>query len=90
MSQGHGGVDVAKDRADGDHPVADGERIAQPPAAVEAFAQRCAETAVRVVFEATGGDDRLPAEASAAAVAASMDPFGPGSVRPEAVCRSLP
>jgi transposase len=38
MPQVHVGVDVAKDWLDVHHPVAGSERIANAPAAVEAFA----------------------------------------------------
>lgn len=67
MAQTFLGVDVAKDWLDISDRNGRAERIDNTPEAVQAFAVRSAETAVRIVFEATGGYDRLLAEALAAA-----------------------
>ena len=67
LPQVHVGVDVARDWLDVHHPAEGARRLANTPEAVRAFAGTSAETAVHVVFEATGGYDRWLAEALAAA-----------------------
>ena len=57
------GVDVAKDWLDVHHPLRGARRIANTPAAARSFASSCAEQSARVVFEASGGYDRVLREA---------------------------
>jgi transposase len=61
------GVDVAKDWLDVHHPGRGARRIDNAPAAVRVFASACAEEGVWIVFEASGGYDRLLREALEAA-----------------------
>lgn len=53
------GVDVAKGWLDIHHPGRGAHRIENTPAAVRAFAAASAKTGLWVVFEASGGYDRL-------------------------------
>jgi transposase len=61
------GVDVAKNWLDVHHPGRSARRIENTPAAVRAFAVTSARAGVWVVFEASGGYDRLLREALEAA-----------------------
>ena len=53
------GVDVAKDWLDVHHPRRGARRIDNTPAAVQVFTAACARERVWVVFEASGGYDRV-------------------------------
>jgi transposase len=53
------GVDVAKDWLDVYHPGRGARRINNTPAAVRVFAAACARECVWIIFEASGGYDRL-------------------------------
>ncbi len=53
------GVDVAKDWLDVHHPLHGAMRIANTPAAAQSFAASCAKQAAWLVFEASGGYDRV-------------------------------
>lgn len=57
------GVDVAKDWLDVHHPLRGARRIANTPAAARSFAGSCAKQGAWVVFEASGGYDRVLREA---------------------------
>lgn len=61
------GVDVAKDWLDIHHPRRGAHRIDNTPAAARAFAKACTKEGVWVVFEASGGYDRVLREALEAA-----------------------
>lgn len=61
------GVDVAKDWLDVHHPRCGARRIANAPAAVRRFAAACAREDAWIIFEASGGYDRLLREALEAA-----------------------
>jgi transposase len=61
------GVDVAKDWLDVYHPDHGARRIENTPKAVRAFAASSAEAGLWIVFEASGGYDRLLREALQAA-----------------------
>lgn len=61
------GVDIAKDWLDVHHPGHKVRRIDSAPAAVRTFAASCAKQGAWVIFEATGGYDRLLREALEAA-----------------------
>ena len=65
------GVDVAKDWLDIHHPGRSARRIENSPAAVRAFAVTSAKDGAWVVFEASGGYDRLLREALEAQASAS-------------------
>ena len=56
------GVDVPKDWLDVHHPGRGARRIANTPAAARSFAALCAKQEAWVVFEASGGYDRVPRE----------------------------
>ncbi len=53
------GVDVAKDWLDVHHPGRGARRIANTPAAAQSFAALCVKQEAWVVFEASGGYDRV-------------------------------
>ncbi|MRI55314.1 IS110 family transposase [Methylobacterium sp. DB1607] len=57
------GVDVAKDWLDVHHPLHGAKRIANTPAAARSFAASCAKQGAWLVFEASGGYDRVLREA---------------------------
>jgi transposase len=57
------GVDVAKEWLDVHHPLRGASRIANAPAATRSFAGSCAKQGAWVVFEASGGYDRVLREA---------------------------
>lgn len=59
MDQIHIGVDVAKAWRDICHPARGAKRIETTPAGVRSFAQAAAREGVRVIFEASGGHDRV-------------------------------
>lgn len=61
------GVDVAKDWLDVHHPDRGAHRIDNAPARVRTFAADCAKKGAWVIFEASGGYDRLLREALEAA-----------------------
>jgi len=61
------GVDVAKDWLDVHHPRRGARRIENTPSAVRSFATSSAKAGVWIVFEASGGYDRLLREALEAA-----------------------
>lgn len=61
------GVDVAKDWLDVHHPGRGARRIDNAPTAARAVAKACATEGAWVIFEASGGDDRLLREALEAA-----------------------
>jgi transposase len=61
------GVDVAKEWLDVHHPERGARRIGNTPAATRVFAANCAKKGERVVFEASGGYDRMLREALEAA-----------------------
>ena len=61
------GVDVAKDWLDIHHPAHGAQRIENTPRSVRAFAQRSASQGSWIVFEASGGYDRLLRETLKAA-----------------------
>ena len=61
------GVDVAKDWLDIHHPGRGGRRIDNTPAAARSFSTACAKEGAWVIFEASGGYDRVLREALEAA-----------------------
>jgi transposase len=63
MEQTYVGVDVAKLWLDVHHPKRGARRIDNSPSAVRTFAKACAQEGAWIVFEASGGYDRLLREA---------------------------
>lgn len=61
------GVDVAKDWLDVHHPRHGNRRISNAPAVVRTFAATCAKEGAWIIFEASGGYDRILREALEAA-----------------------
>ena len=61
------GVDVAKDWLDIHHPDRRAHRVGNTPAAARSFATACAKEGAWVIFEASGGYDRVLREALEAA-----------------------
>jgi len=57
------GVDIAKDWLDIHHPVAGARRIDNTPGAARSFAKVCIKEGAWVIFEASGGYDRVLREA---------------------------
>jgi transposase len=80
MQHSYLGVDVSRDWLEVQHPQQGAGRVANDPVAARALARQCRREGLWVVFEATGGYDRL----LRAALEAERTPFtraNPGRVR---------